>query len=73
MGCAEAHQAARRFQALVDELELGPPQAGEGDPAVLAEQAAPERLRNHPVRLERTTIQGLYHKILRIQPQEERC
>lgn len=64
MGCASPYQAAERFRILLKELELDAPQYGGDGLDGLVDTAAPERLRNHPVRLDRSSIELIYREIL---------
>lgn len=65
MGCKSPGQAVERFRLLLEKLELGPPPSNEIDLDQLMDSVAPERLRNHPIRLERPLIKELYGVILR--------
>ncbi len=63
MGCGTPEQAAVRFQRLLGELRLGVPPIPREEIAALTETVAPERLRNHPIRLDSAAIESLYCKI----------
>ena len=64
-GCCTGGQAAETFTAFVDSLALDPVgPAGEEEIALLSSQVNPDRLKNHPVRLTRETIEVLYRTIL---------
>ena len=60
MGCESAGQAAERFAALTDRLELGFPVIPEEDLDQLTAGVNPERLKNNPVALTDDDIRALY-------------
>ncbi len=64
-GYSEPGDAASWFQGLLKELELQAPAAEEKDFEILKHSVNPDRLKNHPVRLDVETIDRLYHGILR--------
>ena len=64
MGCATPEEAANKFNTIFMELGLEIPSATEEQFAVLKSSVNPVRLKNHPVRLDRETIDSLYRRIL---------
>ena len=65
-GCSTGEQAAEAFTAFTDSLALDPVgPASEEEIEQLSSHVNPERLKNHPVRLTRETIEALYRTILR--------
>lgn len=64
MGCSTAKDAAQKFNEFVDGLELEKPQFTEGDFAKFTNVVNPERLKNHPVRIDEAEIEALYREIL---------
>ena len=64
MDCATPEEAAAKFAALVDGLELTVPAASPSDFEVLRTSVNPTRLKNHPIGLDEASIDGLYHQIL---------
>lgn len=64
MGCNTAEAAAKKFAEFVDGLELEKPQFTEGDFAKFTNVVNPERLKNHPVRIDEAEIETLYREIL---------
>ncbi|MCR5502339.1 MAG: phosphonoacetaldehyde reductase [Lachnospiraceae bacterium] len=65
MDCGSTEDAALLFERIFLETGLETPKAAEEDISLLASSVNPVRLKNHPVRLDRDTIDRLYHKILR--------
>lgn len=63
MFCATSEQAAERFCQLMKLWGMAAPAGAKPDLDALASAVAPERLKNHPIRLDRTAIHGLYEKI----------
>ena len=64
-GCATAKEGAQKFVELFESLELAVPAATEEQIAVLTESVNPDRLKNHPIALDKGTIEMLYRSILR--------
>jgi len=64
MGCNTAEAAAKKFSELVDGLELENPHFTEGDFEKFTNTVNPERLKNHPVRIDEAEIEELYREIL---------
>ena len=65
MGCDGAISGAECFGAVFDELDLGIPDATQEQYSILKTSVNPDRLKNHPVRMDEDTIDMLYHRILR--------
>ena len=65
MGCRDGETGAERFAELFRTLELDVPRATNEQYRVLTETVHPDRLKNHPISLDRETIDALYHHILR--------
>jgi len=66
MGCATVTRAAERFQSLLNGLALKKPEAVTADLDLLTVLVAPERLRNHPIYMDRSVIRNLYCRILHL-------
>ena len=64
MGCEDSREGALRFGALFDEAGLNVPQATEEQLDELCATVNPDRLKNHPVRLEAADIRELYRQIV---------
>ena len=64
MGCNTAEAAAKKFSELVDGLELENPHFTEGDFEKFTNTVNPDRLKNHPVRIDEAEIEELYREIL---------
>ena len=65
LGQKNCEDAAAFLERLLHDLELlPPPNAGEGDLDVLANSVNAQRLRNHPVPLDKNAIRNLYKLIL---------
>ena len=65
MGCEDSTAGALRFAELFDEAGLTVPEATEQQIDELCATVNPDRLKNHPVRLEADDIRELYRLILR--------
>ncbi len=66
MGCAGAKEAAERFNALFDGLELEVPACADAAQLeTLTHSVNPVRLKNHPVALDEDAIRSLYTQILK--------
>lgn len=65
MGCIGVAEGSQKFQDIFAELELGVPEATEEQYRILIHSVNPVRLKNHPVALDETSIDELYHEILR--------
>lgn len=65
MGCRDCNEAAEAFESIVASLGLPKVTPQETDFALLRDSVNPVRLKNNPVRLNRETIEQLYHEILR--------
>lgn len=65
MGCEDISSAAGCFERLFDSLGLEIPAASEEQYRFLKTSVNPDRLKNHPVRLDEDTIDMLYHRILK--------
>ena len=64
MGASSAEEAAGKFEALLQTLELTPPSPRPGDLELLASSVNPVRLKNNPVALSEEDLYELYRKIL---------
>ncbi|MBR3448565.1 MAG: phosphonoacetaldehyde reductase [Oscillospiraceae bacterium] len=65
MGCDTQEQAAEKFAALLRETGLSAPAVCDpSELGILCGTVNPERLHNHPVRLDAAAIETLYRKIL---------
>ena len=65
MGGRDARDGAEKLTALFARLDLPVPQATAEQIAELTTGVNPDRLKNHPIALDETTIRDLYHHILR--------
>ncbi|MCD8302345.1 MAG: phosphonoacetaldehyde reductase [Prevotellaceae bacterium] len=65
MGCPTPEAAMQKFRQLVSSFSLERPKATGQDHDILKVSVNPGRLKNHPVRLDESTISALYHQILR--------
>lgn len=64
MGCETVEEAIRFLKGIVEELELKVPSLGSmNDLEILKTSVNPERLKNHPVRLDNDEIELLYREI----------
>ena len=63
-GCGSAEEGAERFVSLFNSLELAVPAATEEQIEVLTGSVNPDRLKNHPIALDKETIETLYRSIL---------
>ena len=64
MGCHTAAEAAHKFTKILEELSMGKPNAQKEDYKILDESVNPVRLKNHPISLDKESIDFLYHQIL---------
>lgn len=64
MNCDGAEAGARRLNSIFEELNLKIPSATVDQFAVLKNSVNPDRLKNHPIALDESMIDVLYHKIL---------
>ena len=64
MGCQTAAAASKKFSEFVDGLELEKPQFTEGDFEKFTNVVNPERLANHPVKIDTSEINDIYRQIL---------
>ena len=64
MGGSDAKEGADMLSAFFDRLDLQIPSATKEQFAELTEGVNPVRLKNHPVELDKDTIEMLYHEIL---------
>lgn len=64
MNCDGAEAGARRLNSIFEELNLKIPSATVDQFAVLKNSVNPDRLNNHPIALDESMIDILYHKIL---------
>ena len=65
LGGGNAEAGAERLREIFGLLDFEIPAATEAQFAELKRSVNPDRLKNHPVRLDGDTIDGLYHEILR--------
>lgn len=65
LGCDNAKAGARRFEEIFEGLRLDVPAANKEQFETLKNSVNPDRLKNHPVKLDTDTIEILYRKILR--------
>ena len=65
LGCDNAKSGARRFEEIFEGLRLDVPAANKEQLEILKNSVNPDRLKNHPVKLDADTIEILYRKILR--------
>ena len=65
LGCDNAKAGARRFEEIFEGLRLDVPAANKEQLEILKNSVNPDRLKNHPVKLDADTIEILYRKILR--------
>ena len=65
LGCSDARTGAEKLGFLFDRLGLAIPAATAEQFQELAGSVNPVRLKNHPIALDRQTIDDLYHRILR--------
>lgn len=63
MGCGTMEEAAARFQAILDGLELERPACTEAELTKLTASVNPERMKNLPVHLTEREIRKLYQKV----------
>ena len=65
MGCKDASGGAQKLSEIFDKLELSIPQVSVDDYSELKKSVNPVRLKNHPVALDESTIDRLYHSVFR--------
>ena len=65
MGCKDAKEGADKLIGLFDKLGFDIPVATTEQYDELKRSVNPVRLKNHPVLIDKETIDGLYHRILR--------
>lgn len=65
MGCTDISSGAEYFDRIFTGLGLDIPAASEEQYMLLKTSVNPDRLKNHPVRLDEDTIDMLYHRILK--------
>lgn len=65
LGCDNAKSGARKFEEIFEGLRLDVPAANKEQFETLKNSVNPDRLKNHPVKLDTDTIEILYRKILR--------
>ena len=64
MGCRDFTEAGEAFQRILARLQLAEPRADEGDYDILVRSVNIDRLKNHPVKLDREAIESLYRSML---------
>lgn len=64
MGCDDISEIPEKFSGVLKVTGLTAPKAEEQDYEILKNSVNPERLSNHPVKLDTDTIDMLYHSIL---------
>lgn len=65
MECRNSIDAASLFQSILEELDLGIPDAEASDFNILNESVNIERLKNNPMFLDKDSIDFIYHEILK--------
>ena len=70
LGGNGARDGAERLNELFDSLHLAVPEATKEQFETLRTSVNPVRLKNHPIRLNTETMDGLYHRILRSKAEE---
>lgn len=65
MGCGSIEEGVIFLEHMIDSMELMVPTASEAEYELLCTSVNPERLRNHPIALDKHTIDILYHVILK--------
>ncbi len=65
MGCEDAKTGAAKLGEIFKKLELSIPEATAEQYEELKTSVNPDRLKNHPIKLDEETIDRLYHDILR--------
>lgn len=66
MRCKDAVEGAEKFSRIFDGLGLEIPAASDEQIEMLKSSVNPDRLRNHPVKLDEGMIGELYSNILKI-------
>lgn len=66
MGCDTAKDACRKFDLILEGLQLELPKAKAEDCEVLSHSVNPVRLGNNPIKLDEEVICSLYQKILKV-------
>lgn len=64
MGCGTPEQAGNKLNEIFEKLDIDVPVASEEQYIELKNSVNPIRLKNHPIQLDFTTIDDLYHEIL---------
>ena len=64
MNCRTPEEAAEKFNAIFERLNLQIPEANDQEIKILSESVNPERLKNFPAKLDLFTIKNLYMEIL---------
>ncbi|MCR5670854.1 MAG: phosphonoacetaldehyde reductase [Butyrivibrio sp.] len=64
LGCEEIDEASGRINEIFEKLDLEVPKPTKDQYDILVNGVNVERLKNHPVRLEKEDIEKLYHEIL---------
>ncbi len=67
MGCRDAYEGVMKLEELFQKLELKIPKATKDQVETLKNCVNPVRLKNHPIALSATSIENVYHSILRKQ------
>ena len=70
LGGHGAQDGAEKLNELFDALHLAVPEATKEQFETLRTSVNPVRLKNHPIRLDTETMDGLYHRILRSKAEE---
>ena len=70
LGGHGAQDGAEKLNELYDALHLAVPEATKEQFETLRTSVNPVRLKNHPIRLDTETMDGLYHRILRSKAEE---
>ena len=66
MGCVNSKQAVAAFRQMMLEMDLKNPVTGKRDEEinVLSHSVNPVRLKNNPIKLDKTTIKSIYEVIV---------
>ena len=64
MGCTSSEEASQRLQNMFDKLGLSIPDSKKEDYEILKNSVNQTRLKNNPVRINRDSLDLIYHKIL---------
>ena len=65
LGADDAEGGVKKLEEIFEKVELTIPVAKNEDYKILKTSVNPVRLKNHPVKLDEDTIDGMYHRILK--------